>query len=75
MNRYREYSNKALVGAYIFNFPADNPEVREALLRELERRGLAELARQIFLEIYDIFDKKFVEREKEIESEEAREGD
>jgi len=70
VNRYGKYSNKALVGAYIFNFPADNPEAREALLRELERRGLADWARQTFLELYNIFTEKLVEKEKEIESEE-----
>jgi len=69
VNRYREYDNRALVGVYIFNFPADNPEEREALLRELERRGLADWARQTFLELYDIFSNKWVEKEREIESE------
>ena len=70
MNKYREYSDQSLLGVYIFNFPAENPEEREALLRELERRGLAEWARQTFLELYDIFSHKLVERENEIESEE-----
>ena len=73
-NIYEGYTDKSLVGIYIFNY-SDDPKKREALYEELERRGLVDWARQTFFELYDIFDKKFVEREKGIEGEEAREGD
>ncbi|MCW3128576.1 MAG: hypothetical protein N2V75_00495 [Methanophagales archaeon] len=67
-NRYREYDNKSLVGVYIFNYPAENSEDREALRKELERRGLIDWADHTFRELYDIFTEKWVEKEKEIES-------
>ena len=72
MNRYREYSNKSLVGIYIFNFPAEHHEETEALRGELERRGLMEWADQTFRELYDIFTEKWLKKEKEIEKEEAK---
>ena len=70
MNKYREYSNQSLLGVYIFNYPAENPEDREALRKELERRGLMDWADQTFRELHDIFTEKWREKEKEIESEE-----
>ena len=70
MNRYREYDNKALVGIYIFNYPAEHHEETKELREELERRGLMEWADHTFRELYDIFTEKWVEKEREIESEE-----
>jgi len=72
MNRYRVYSNKSLVGIYIFNYPAEHHEETKALREELERRGLKDWADKTFAELYDIFTEKWVEKEKEIEEEEAK---
>ena len=62
-NKYQMYPDKSLVAAYIFAFPTDDPEDREALLSELERRGFAKLARQLFSELHDTFTDKWLELE------------
>ena len=69
MSKYEKYTDKSLVATYVFNFTNDEEE-QEEIEKELIRRGLKEWARQMFLELNDIFNKKWVEREKEIESEE-----
>jgi len=67
MNRYRVYSNKSLVGIYIFNYPAEHHEETKELREELEQRGLMEWADQTFRGLHDIFEEKWLKRGKEIE--------
>jgi len=61
---YKRYDDKSLVGTYIFNYPVDNLKRRDALLNELQQRGLEEWARETFKELYDSFCTKWA-REKE----------
>lgn len=70
MNRYKNYTDKSLVGVYLFNYPADSCKKREELIEELGRRGLRDWAVLTLLELYEIFNDKWIEREKEIVSEE-----
>ena len=59
---YKKYDDKSLVGTYIFNYPADNLKRRDALLNELQQRGLEEWARQTFKELYDSFCTKWARK-------------
>jgi len=67
MNRYREYSDKALVVIYIFNYPAEHHEETKELWEELEWRGLIEWAEQTYGELLKLFNEKWEKWEKEIE--------
>jgi len=60
---YKRYDDKSLVGTYIFNYHVDNLKRRDALLNELQQRGLEEWARQTFKELYDSFCTKWVRKE------------
>ena len=63
MSKYKEWTDKSLVITFIFNL-CDSVREQEELENELIQRGLSEWAEQTLLELFNVFDKKWKEREK-----------
>ena len=63
MSKYKEWTDKSLVITFIFNL-CDSVREQEELENELIQRGLSEWAEQTLLELFNIFDRKWKEREK-----------
>ena len=63
MSKYKEWTEKSLVITFIFNL-CDSVREQEELENELIQRGLSEWAEQMLLELFNIFDRKWKEREK-----------
>ena len=63
MSKYRGWTDKSLVITFIFNL-CDSAKEQEELENELIQRGLSEWAEQTLLELFNIFDRKWKEREK-----------
>jgi len=63
MSKYKEWTDKSLVITFIFNL-CDSVREQEELENELIQRGLSEWAEQTLLELFNVFDRKWKEREK-----------
>jgi len=63
MSKYKEWTDKSLVITFIFNL-CDSVREQEELENELIQRGLNEWAEQTLLELFNVFDRKWKEREK-----------
>ena len=63
MSKYKDWTDKSVVITFIFNL-CDSVREQEELENELIQRGLSEWAEQMLLELFNVFNRKWKEREK-----------